>query len=429
MMINNLLDSDIPSKRIFFWACDLIESPQDLVTLIESYLSYARKFDQDRLFIFLDEISSVKEWQRGIKYIVDAGSLKNCTLILTGSHTLDIKYSAERLPGRRGNVADVLDKVFLPMKFSEYVDVRSVNISQAIRLLNLLKKARREEVLLQLSQGKIPEELLKLNSFSKELSRIFGEYLITGGIPAALDAFLADGEIPSNIYETYISSMIGDWARWNKKQTHMTQIVQRLIECLASQVSWNSICKQTDLNSHTAQEHIDILQSSFVVSPIYRVDRNKGTACFEKDKKIHFDDPFIFHALRGWAFSMPYYVSSREFQGNPEDCSKLVESVICNHLIRMTFNMFPSSTYDYINRVFYWESKLGKEVDFVVKLQEKYLPIEVKYQSAVKKDDLSALHSFIEGGSCDGGIVITKDILKAEEGIAFVPYYLFLCLI
>jgi predicted AAA+ superfamily ATPase len=91
--------------------------------------------------------------------------------------------------------------------------------------------------------------------------------------------------------------------------------------------------------------------------------------------------------------------------------------------------MFPSSTYEYNNRVFYWESKIGKEVDFVLKLQDQYLPIEVKYQSEVKKDDLLGLHSFIDGGSCNGGIIITKDVLKVEDGISFIPYYLFLCLI
>ena len=53
----------------------------------------------------------------------------------------------------------------------------------------------------------------------------------------------------------------------------------------------------------------------------------------------------------------------------------------------------------------------------------------MKHQSDIRGDDLSALHSFMEGGSCDGGIVITKDILKTEKGIAFVPYYLFLSLI
>jgi predicted AAA+ superfamily ATPase len=284
MMINKILD-EVSAKRIFFYACDLIDSPKDLALLIEEYLNLARKSEEDRLYLFLDEISSVKEWQRGIKHLVDNGSLKNCTLILTGSHTLDIKYSAERLPGRRGNVEDVLDKVFLPMKFSEFVDIRSLEIGKKIRFLNLLRKVRREEVLSELSKARIPEELVKLNASSKELSQLFQDYLITGGIPSAIDAYLENGEIPSHIYETYISSMLGDWARWNKKQIHMTQIVQRLIQCLSSQVSWGSLCNQTDLNSHAAQEHIEILQSSFIVSPIYRIDRSKGTAYFEKERR------------------------------------------------------------------------------------------------------------------------------------------------
>ncbi len=429
LMIQKILDSKVQSNQVFFWACDLVENPKELVAVINSYLNYAREKHDERLYIFLDEISSVKDWQKGIKFLVDSGSLKNCTLILTGSHSLDIKTSAERLPGRRGNVEDVLDKVFLPMKFSEFVDVRSDNLRKAIRFLNLLKRVRRDEIILQLAKAKIPKELEKLNTYSKELSKLFQEYLITGGIPSAIDAYIANGEIPANVYEIYVSSMLGDLARWKQNQRRMTQIVQRLVECLSIQVNWNSLCKQTDMTPQTMQEYVDALQSAFVVSTVYRLDRNKAAPSFEKDKKVYFEDPFIFHALRGWAFSIPQYLSALEFLGNPEACSKLVESVVCDHIIRLTFNMFPSSSYEYTNRVFYWEDSSKKEVDFVVKLDGTYIPIEVKFRSDVKTDDLNGLHNFMEGGSCNGGIVITKNQLKTEQGIAYVPYYLFLALI
>lgn len=434
IMIRELLDKGIHPKRIFFWACDLIDSPKELATMLQCYLDGVRKEYEERLFIFLDEISSIRDWQKGIKHLVDAGLLQECTVILTGSHSLDIKSASERLPGRRGNVEDVLDKIFLPMKFSEYAEMRSKSVNKAKRFPNLLKKVsdrmKRQEVLMQLAHAEIPEELMKLSSYSDELAHLFQEYLITGGVPLAIDSYLSQGKIRSNIYDTYVTAMLGDAARWQKKEIYMEQIVGRLIECLSSQISWQSICKGTDLGSRQrTAECVDILRSSFVVSTIYRLDRQKGGPRFEKEKKVYFQDPFIFHALRGWASSTPFYTSALEYIGDPETCSKLVESVMCNHLIRLAFSKFPSSDYEYANKLFYWENALKKEVDFVIKLNGMYIPIEVKYQSDIKKDDLLGLYAFMQGGSSYRGIVVTKDLLKIEEDLAFLPCYLFLTFI
>jgi predicted AAA+ superfamily ATPase len=430
LMIRSLLEKNIHPKRILFYACDLIDGPKELVNLLECYLDNAREEIEERLFVFLDEISSVRDWQRGIKYLVDAGLLQNCTVILTGSHSLDIKNASERLPGRRGDVNEVLDKILLPMKFSEYAEMRSKTFSQAIRFMNLLHKVQRHGVLEQLAQGKIPAEIEKLSPYSKELLRLFQDYLITGGIPPAINSYLEQQEISSNIYETYVSVMLGDAAQWGKKETYMVQIVRRIIECLSSQTSWHSLCEETDLASHQkAAEYVEALGHSYVVSTIYRLDRGKGGPRFEKDKKIHFEDPFIFHAMRGWASSIPSYIGSLEFIGNPETCSKLVESVVCNHLIRLAFNLSPSSDYEYANKVFYWQGKAHGEVDFVVKMDGKYLPVEVKYQSDLRKDDLQGLHEFAQGGKSYPGIIVTKDTLEIKEDITLVPCHLLLALI
>jgi predicted AAA+ superfamily ATPase len=73
IMIRELLEKGIHPKRIFFWACDLIDTPKELATTLQCYLDGARKEYDDRLFVFLDEISSIRDWQKGIKHLVDAG--------------------------------------------------------------------------------------------------------------------------------------------------------------------------------------------------------------------------------------------------------------------------------------------------------------------------------------------------------------------
>jgi hypothetical protein len=317
------------------------------------------------------------------------------------------------------------------MKFVEYVETRNPDLYKAIRTLDLLPAENRRDAIEELAKAKIPKELTRLSYYSKELDRQFKDYLLTGGIPPAIDAYAVHGSIPSSIYDTYVTAMLGDATRWQKKETKMAQIVQRLVESLTSRVSWQSICKQTDFGSHhTVEEYVGVLESSFTISTLYQLDRNKDSACFEKDKKVYFHDPFIFHALRAWAFSLGSpYENAVEFTNNPQDCSKLVESVVSDHLIRLAFNLNPSSDYEYMNKVFHWKGSLKKEVDFVVKLDGNYLPIEVKYQNKIERSDLQGLHSFIKGGKCHRGIVLTKDSLKTQENLALVPVPIFLLLV
>ncbi len=102
-----------------------MSNPKELANILECYLQNARKtLPKQRLYLFIDEVSSVKDWQKGIKHLWDMGLLENCSVILTGSHSLDIRNASERLPGRRGSVKDVLDKILLPMKFTEYVETK-----------------------------------------------------------------------------------------------------------------------------------------------------------------------------------------------------------------------------------------------------------------------------------------------------------------
>ena len=90
-----LLELKIPKKHILYFSLDRIEDYNQLYELIDCYLRNVRPGNPDRLYIFLDEISFVREWQRGVKALADEGKLKNVTLLLTGSNLIDIRGGAE----------------------------------------------------------------------------------------------------------------------------------------------------------------------------------------------------------------------------------------------------------------------------------------------------------------------------------------------
>lgn len=225
--------------------------------------------------------------------------------------------------------------------------------------------------------GNIPIELERLMIYSNELEILLEEYLVTGGIAQAINEYISTCRISENTYETFVNFLIRDISRWGANENYARQIVRRIIETLCSRVSWNSLKEDTEVGDHkTVESYVKILKDSFIVSYIYQLNINKDSPYYQKEKKIYFQDPFIFHACRSWAYGRKAFESSLEFLGPEENKSKLVECVVSNHIIRFIFNLFPSSLFDPSNYIFYWRGK-KRELDFAFKLNRKYIPIEV----------------------------------------------------
>lgn len=432
LKIRELLRSGIDARRMFYWACDQVESFEKLTSIISGYVEWARRFSKDRLYLFLDEVSAVKDWQRSIKYLYDIGKLNNCLVVLTGSHSLDLAKATESLAGRRGEVDKIADnipdKVFLGAKFSEYVETRSAQLLKVFRDLRILSMHNRLLVLRNLSEGRIPRSIHTLEPYLKDLQGLLDDYLVTGGVPRAINSYVSQGAIPDVAYSDYVSLILRDISRWGGSEAFLRQIMQRIIETMSSQISWNALKEETEISTHdTARWYVDVLKNSFVVSYIHQLDRDKGAPYYRKAKKIYFNDPFIFHALRWWAFGRkdPFH-EAVDFLKDSENRSKLVESIVCNHLIRFMFNMEPSPQFDYATKLFYWESSKKREVDFVAKFGSAFLPIEVKYQGSIQRNDLYGVIDFMKGGKAHKGIIVTKDTLVQGRSHTEVPLPIFL---
>lgn len=432
LKIRELIGRGIPPRALFYWACDLVEKPERLVEVVDAYLNFSK--GKGRRYLFLDEISSVKEWQRGIKYLYDKGKLKDCTLILTGSHSIDLRRSSESLARRRGDVhrlKDKLpDKILLPMKFSEYAESRSERIANLIREQDILNRERRHQTISQIAAGKIPNELEEAFLLLKELNQLYNEYLITGGIPRAINAFVSDGTITRDVYEGYVELLLKDIRKWGGNDALMRQIVKRLVDTLGSPVSLHSLQENTEISSHhTISSYLDFLKDSFVLAAIHKLDRSKDVPIYRGEKKTYFEDPFIFHALRSWYLSAEPYEEALSYLKREENLGRLTEGMVANHLVRLLFGYAPSTQFDYTHLLFYSQSKKKRELDFAVKLANRYLPIEVKYQTKIRKEDGFGIIDFQKGGKALNGLLLTRDALELRRSYLEMPVSVFLLLV
>lgn len=426
-LIRDLIADDKEPKGILYYSCDLVSDEKKLFDVLGQYINWSSTFNLKRKYVFLDEISSVKDWEKGLKHMVDTGILKDTSILLTGSHSIDIKKSIERLPGRRGEGDETIDKILLPMKFAEFAETVSPSIKSLFEENELWHNSRRQEIIKGLFEGKIDPLINVLRLYQDELDTLFDQYLITGGIPKPINEFFSDGNINNSTYEIYVRSLMGDLARWQIPEIAVKQILRALFRKLTTNVSWQGLVDDTDIGSHnTISKYVQSLESSFVLNILYAVDLSKKVPQFRKEKKIYPQDPFIFHSLLSWTSGLAnYFDSSIEYLGNSENKSKLVESVVQSHLVRLMYNMFPSDIFSPEEHIFYWRNKGGKkEVDYILKSSDKeLLAIELKYQDKLQNSDYRGLYSFSKG------IMLSKNTFEVNNNYVTIPVSIFSLLI
>ena len=118
-----LIKENIEPARIAYLTGELIDDHHSLVRLITDVLNDMP--DSDLKFLILDEVTYIKDWDKGVKYLADAGLLENVVFILTGSDLVIIKDARMRFPGRRGQ-SDRVDFFLYPLNFFECVKLKSL---------------------------------------------------------------------------------------------------------------------------------------------------------------------------------------------------------------------------------------------------------------------------------------------------------------
>ena len=422
ILIKKLLINKNPIN-IMYYACDLVLDEKKLYELLESYHIWIRNQNQERIYIFLDEISSVKNWQKTLKFFIDTKGNSNITFLVTGSHTLDIKSSTERLPGRVGDKEGIqTNKILLPMKFAEYVEMRNPEIFEHIKKLDLHKSNTRNDEFLQIISGKLPKSSWNLSKILPELDKLLEEYLITGGIMIAVNDYLKNSKISASIYELYLKQLAGDIGRLNREEKTAKLILLSMMKRMSTPISWDGIRKENGIaNSQTIFQYANLLSDLFIINIFYKINLDNQHKKLS-DKKIYIQNPFIFHALYNWLInpSKEPFVSTHEFLSDSQQKSTLIESVIANHLCRATFSLKPSDIFDASDHIFYTRTKKGHEIDFVIKVDEKLRGIEVKYQNSINPED------FISLKKLQSGCLITKSLIEQRGRYSLIPISLFL---
>ena len=431
--VKRLLTS-VPRWNVMYYSFDMGGTPADIVRVINEYSDRVGKAAKGRRFVFLDEVSSVRDWQGGIKRLKDMGRLVDCTVIVAGSHSTDEGRGAETLQGRRGTATgdDPLDKVLRPLSFGEFVRARDEELARRLADLGLVDGGGRAMLAREVAAGCVGPSLTDLSAYREDLDAHLAAYLVTGGMPAVADEFQRTMRIEEATYATYLLDAGRDIAWSGRDVSKVTRLVPNILRSTGERVSWSSLRRGTGIASpRTVEGCVGALADTFAMRVLYRYDHATGMPCFGGQKKLYLQDPFIFHAYNGMRSAGGHFDMCVEHLADPEKKAALVEQVAADHAVRLAFALSPSKAgFRSAYSVFHWVGGglAKREVDLVVRDSGSLVPIEVRYSDAVSRSDLYGLSDFRKATGTKGGVLVTRDKLGERSGFAMVPASLFLLL-
>lgn len=419
-----LYEKTIKPENIFYWSFER-NNAEELNKIIQTYFDWRLNSKEERKYLFFDEICAIEDWARELVYFANKGSFANCSIIVTGSHSMDIKHSTELMPGRRGGKEnEPLDKILLPMKFSEFVTLLWPDFKKELFNLGLVKTADKQAKIFKLFEGEIDPSIQSLMLYKKKLDTLLDIYLLTGGIPSTINEYADKNEISTNLFNVYLTAILGDLNKYGYKETFFKQIVREIFKIIPNPTSWNNFTKVTEIKAHsTVQDYIIALEELYIANICYRISVHDNKI-HTFMKKIYIQDPFIYHALHGWSNGKKnYFINAKANILNLETKSKLIENIVYSHLCRFAYSLTPRDLFDPKDSVCYYQDNSKTEVDFVLLFDDKPYPLEVKYQNTISNSDFFGFKPF------NKGVLISKNELGTYRHYIKMPVSLFLLLI
>jgi predicted AAA+ superfamily ATPase len=401
--ISHLLETGTHPNRILFFSGDdpaLQLHSQDLGTILEVYsvevLGEAFGESQEKVYIFIDEIHFLPNWQKWIKSYYDRRL--GIRFLLSGSSATHLfQGSNESLLGR----VDTLEVLPLTAsRFAHFYGVcrKDARIGEFETLLPEFSVFEKPEAYFEA----VRKEMYRLSSFQPSVTAMLREHLLAGGYPEYFEADsmagwhrrLAEDIVTQGLYRDIVSN----------HRIKSPELLEKLLYCIAANngqaFAFTTLAQTLGVDTETVSSYLGFLQVAFLVS----IQENHSTNVMKtirKNKKLYIVDNGICNAL----IRHDELNSTREGSLVEASCVQTVRTLAEERFYRME----------------YWRDG-DSEVDIVLDRKTDLLPIEVKYRN--DPTDIAGLKVFMKRFGSTVGLVVTKDLLEKEDGIVFCPYWL-----
>ncbi len=349
LLIKSLLEGGIPDRNILHLN---LEDPAfkglSLFTLYEKYLEFMNP--EGKLYLFLDEIQEIEEWQREVRKLYDG--TREVKFVITGSNSSLLKGEYATLLTGRSFLAEVF-----PFSFREFVRGKGWEKGFDKHLL-LAEKPR--------------------------IMHLFSEYFSYGGFP---EVAKSDSEKIKMLLlkEYYTSILIRDvLRRYPVRQSGRYEAAAHyLISNTTSPFSPKKLAPTLNISQHTLEEYIGYLEEGYLFFTLKHFSYSLKQQLTYPRKIYSIDNGFI-NAV-SFRFS--------------EDRGKLLENLVLSELKRRG------------NECYYWKGK--KECDFIIMQHGSVsTAIQVTYSladPATRKREIDGLMEAIGEFYLEKGLILTHE--------------------
>ncbi|MHA1834628.1 MAG: ATP-binding protein [Candidatus Baldrarchaeia archaeon] len=375
--ILKILQEKLEGKNVVFLN---FEDPDILEAYEANPKEYIKSFttNNDRYYFLMDEYHYVKNPGKNLKLLYD--TFEKAKFIVTGSSSLELS----------GNMAKFLvGRVFFfelfPFSFHEFLTAKNP------RLANVYKE-KNNHVKEFILNGIIFTEK---DIFQKEFTPLLNEYLTFGGYPAVIKTQDSETKktILKNIYDTYISKDIIAFLKISDAFKYRC-VVRTLATLTGKLMNYNELSSTCQSYYKEIKRTISVLSETYIIQLIQPFHKNPITE-LKKNPKTYFLDL----GLRNYIINNFNPLETRTDKG------ALTE----NFVFLCLKNNFPDKTINY------WRTTAKAEVDFILRLDDELIPIEVKYQTFRKPKISRSLRSFIKTYKPQKALIITKNFWGHEK--------------
>lgn len=276
ILIKDIL-KEYESFAVFYANLEIFTSLEEFRNALFWYSDIKKENKIKNSFIFLDEASKLKGWDRILKAFIDVGKFKKDVITVSGSSSINVTKDAEAFTGRIGKGKKI--KV-LPFSFPEFLRIHGIDTN-------------------------------KYFTFESKINRLFSEYLQKGGFPKSINNLL--------FFSEFISGIEREIEEQKKNSRIAKTIITALIESMPSPTSYHKIAGRVATSHKVVMEYIEMLEDLFLIKTAFLKENKRIN--YRREKKFFFRDPFIKRALTGWC-----NISIEE--------SIVLEHVVQEHLLR-----------------------------------------------------------------------------------------------
>lgn len=337
------------------------KKPQSLFSFIKSRGQYKR------YWLFLDEVQRLKEAGLYLKILYDLPH-KPFKMVVSGSSSLSLRAKTkEHLTGRQ------IEFKLLPLSFQEAANQYGF----------------------QLPAGN-----------SNQLQDLLRQFSVYGGYPNPFqeDNLQIKQKLLVQLYRDYVKKDIRDFAGVEKVVV-FNKLTSLLSYQIGNLINKDELAAQCQADVRTINKYLEILEQTFLIKLLKPYFTNRRKEISKSPKVFYLDNGLCNAQLNTF---IPY--------DKRPDKGPLFENLVLTELIKH----LPTNT-----QIRYWRTQAGAEVDFVLVMGKKLIPIEAK--TTLKRTQINqGLRSFITHYQPKKAFIVSENLIGKRKcqktTVQFLPF-------